>query len=67
MRSKDLQKPILSKYEAEQTSKKIFEDLNGVVSYSTAKRCCKMIRETDPIDLSKPSPFHRTVRTKAIM
>ena len=31
MKSKDLQKLVLSKYEAEQTPKKIFQDLNGVV------------------------------------
>ena len=65
MNSKDLQKLILSKYEAEQTSKKIFQDLNGAVSYSTVRRWCKMIWETGTIDLSKPFGCHRTVRTKA--
>ena len=65
MKSKDLQKLVLSKYEAGQTPKKIFEDLNGAVSYRTVKRWCKMIRKTGAIDLSKPSACHRTVHTKA--
>ena len=65
MRSKDLQKLELSKYEPEQTAKKIFEDLNGEVSYPAVKRWYQMIRETGAIDLSKPSGYHRTVRTKA--
>ena len=65
MKSKDLQKLVLSKYEAGQTPKKIFQVLNGAVSYRTVKRWCKMIRKTGAIDLSKPSACHRTVRTKA--
>ena len=65
MKSKDLQKLVLSKYEAGQTPKKIFEDLNGAASYRTVKRWRKMIRKTGAIDLSKPSGCHRTVRTKA--
>ena len=38
MKSKDLQKLVLSKYEEGQTPKKIFEDLNDAVSYRTVKR-----------------------------
>ena len=38
MKSIDLQKLVLSKYEEEQTSKKLFEDLNGDVNYPTVKR-----------------------------
>ena len=38
MKSKDLQKFLLSKYEEGQTPKKIFEDLNNAVSYRTVKR-----------------------------
>ena len=64
MKSKDLQKLVLSKYEAGQIPKKIFQDLNDAVSYSKIKRWCKMIRETGAIDLSKPSACHRTFRTK---
>ena len=65
MKSKDLQNLILSKYEAGQVSKTIFEDFNDAVSYPTVKRRCKIIRETDAIDVSKPFGCHRTVHTKA--
>ena len=65
MKSKDLQKLILSKYEAGQTPKKIFQDLNGAVSYRTVKRWCKMIQKTGAIDLSKPSACNKTVQKKA--
>ena len=64
MKSKDLQKLLLSKYETGQTSKKIFEDLNGAVSHRTVKRWCTMIRETGAIGLSKPSRCYSTVHTK---
>ena len=37
MKSQDLQELVLSKCEAGQTPK-IFEDLNGTVSYPTVKR-----------------------------
>ena len=37
MKSKDLQKLVLSKYGTGQTLKKVFEDLNGVVSYRTVE------------------------------
>ena len=67
MKSKDLEKLVLSKYEAEQTPKKIFQNLNGAVSYSAVERWCKMIHETGAIDLSKPSACHRTVRMKAVI
>ena len=65
MKNKDLPKLILSKYETGQALKKIFEDLNGSVSYPTVKRCCKMIGETGVINLSKLSACYRTVCTKA--
>ena len=65
MKSKHLQKLVLSKYEAGQTPKKIFHDLNGAVSYPTVKRRCKMIRDTATRALSKPFVCHRTVHTKA--
>ena len=38
MKSKDIQKLVLFKYEAGHTPKKIFEDLNGGASYPTVKR-----------------------------
>ena len=65
MKSKDIQKLVLFKYEVGQMPKKIFQDLNGVVTYPTVKRWCKMVHETSTIDLSKPFTPHRTVRTKA--
>ena len=58
MKSKDLQKLVRSKYEAGQTPKKIFQDLNEAMSYRTVKRWYKMIRETGATDLSKPSGYH---------
>ena len=63
MKNKDLQKLVLSKYEAGQTPKKVFEDLNGVLSYPTVKRRCKMIMEdwrhsfTETILLSQNSSY----------
>ena len=65
MKSKDLQKLVLSKYEAGQIPKKIFEGLKCAVSYPTVKRRCKMIRESSALDLSESSACHRTVRSKA--
>jgi len=65
MKSKDLQKLVLSKYEVGQAPKKIFQDLYGLVGYRTIERWCRMIRETGTINLSKPTGCHRTIRTKA--
>lgn len=65
MKSKDMQGVVLSKYEKGEAPKKIFQDLNGAVSYRTIERWCKMIRESGTIDLSRPPGCHRTVRTKA--
>ena len=65
MKSKDLQQIVLSKYKKGDAPKKIFDDLNGAVSYRTIERWCKMIRESGTISSSKPMGCHRTVRTKA--
>ena len=67
MKSIDIQKLVLFRYEAGQTQKKIFQDLNDAMSYPTAKRWGKMIRQTGAIDLSKPSGCHRTVRRKTLI
>ena len=67
MKSKDLQKLVLSKYEAGQSTRKIFEDLSGSVSYRAVKRWWKMTRKTGATDLSKPSAGHRTVRMKTLV
>ena len=64
MKNKDLQKVVLSKYEARQTQKKIFEDLNSSESYPAVKQWCKVIQEAGAIDLSKLSACHRTVCKK---
>lgn len=64
MKSKDLQKLVLSKYENGDGPKKIFRDLNGAMGLRTIERWCKMIRETGSIDLSKSPGGPRTVRTK---
>jgi len=65
MKSKDLQKLVLSKYENGDGPTKIFRDLNGAMSLCTIERWCKMIREDGSINLSSPSGCPRTVRTKA--
>ena len=64
MKSRDLQKLVLSQYETGQTPKKI-EELNGGVSYQAIKRWCKMSREIGVIDLSKATGCHRTIRGMA--
>ena len=43
----------------------MFEDLNGVASYRTVERWCKIIRKTGAIDLLKLSDCHRTAGMKA--
>ena len=45
MKGEDLQKLVLYKYEKDEPSTKIFEDLNGFVSSRTIRRWCKMVRE----------------------
>ena len=67
MKSKDLQKLVLYKYEAGQIPKKVLEDLNGAVTYRTVEQRCKMIRETGATDWSKLPGCHRTVRMKAVI
>ena len=63
MKSKDIQKLVLSKYE---DPSEIFQYLNGTVSLITIKRWCKMIRETGTIQLSKSSARPRTIRTNGV-
>ena len=55
MKSKDLQKLVLSKYENGDGPSKIFNGINGVVGFCTINQWCKMIRETDLIQLTRPS------------
>ncbi len=64
MKSKDLQKLVLSKYEKGEGPSEIFRHLNGALCLRTVKRWCKMIRETGPIELSTSPGRLRTIRTK---
>ncbi|CAF1656820.1 unnamed protein product [Rotaria magnacalcarata] len=65
MKSKDLQKLVLSKYENGDGQTKIFRDLNGAISLQTIERWCKSIRDTGCINLSTSPGRPRTIRTKA--
>ena len=65
MKSKDLQKLVLSKYENGDGTTKIFRDLNGAISLSTIERWYRRIREVGYIDLVNPLRCSRTIRTKA--
>ncbi len=64
MKSKDLQKLVLSKYEKGEGPMKIFRDLNGTPCLRTIKRWWKMIRQSGSIQLLKPPGCPRIVRTK---
>ena len=64
MKSKDLQKVVLSKYQKGDTPTQIYHDLNGTLGLSTIKRWCQMICRTGSIDLSKSSGAPRLIRTK---
>ena len=64
MKSKDLQRLVLSKYEKGEGSSEIFRHLNGALCLRTVKRWCKMIRETGSIELSTSPGRSRTIRAK---
>ena len=65
MKSKGLQKVVLSKYQNDDTPTKIHRDLNGGIGLRTIKRWCQMIRQSGSIKLSSPSGGPRFARTKA--
>ena len=65
MKSKHIQKLVLSKYDNDNGTTKIFRHLNGAISLSTIKRRCRRIREVGTIDLVNPRGCSRTIRTKA--
>ena len=65
MKSKDLQKLVLSKYDNGDGTTKIFRNLNGTISLSTIERWCRRICEVDTIDLVNPRGCSRPIRTKA--
>ena len=64
MKSKDLQKLVLSKYEKGEGPSEIFRHLNGALCLRTGKRWCKMIRETGSIELSTSPGRSPIIRTK---
>ena len=64
VKSKDLQKLVLSKYEKNEGSSEISQHLNGALCLQTVKRWCKMIRETDSIKLSASTDHSSIIRTK---
>ena len=64
MKSKDLQKLVLSKYDNGDGPTKISQDLNGTISLSTIKRWCRSIRNNGSVVLSKSPGRPRTIRTK---
>ena len=64
MKSKDLQKLVLSKYENSKGPSEIFRHLNDALCLRTVKQWCKMIRETGSIKLSTSLGRSCTIRTK---
>ena len=64
MKSKDLQKVVLSKYQNGDTPTKIHRDLNGGIGLRTIKRWCQMIRRSGSVKLSSPPGGPRFARTK---
>ena len=64
MKSKDLQKVVLSKYQKGDTPKQIYHHLNGGLGLRTIERWCQMIRRSGTITLSKPLGGPRLTRTK---
>ena len=64
MKSRDLQKLVISKYNAGQGSAEIHQHLNGALGLRTVKRWCKMIRGTGSIELNVPPGRPRTIRTR---
>ena len=54
MKSKDLQKVILSKYQHGDNPTKIYCDLNGGIGLRTIERWCQMMRRSGSVKLSSP-------------
>ena len=66
MKSKDLQKVVLSKYQNGDNPTKIYRDLNGGIGLRI-KRCCQMIHQSGSIKLSSQAGARRFARTKGNM
>ena len=65
MKSKHVQKLVLSTYENGDGATKIFQDLNSTISLSTIERWCRRIRENGSINLSKAPARSSIIRPKA--
>ena len=65
MKSKDLQKLVLSKYENGNGITNIIQDLNGAINLSTIERWCRRIYEVGTIDLVNSRGCSGTIWTKA--
>ena len=62
MKSIDLQNVVFSKWKNGDTPTKIFRDLNNMISLSTIKRWCKMLRENGVIQLHVSTDRNRLAR-----
>ena len=63
MKSEDLRKVIFRKYEDGDDVRKIFRDLHGSMGLNTVKRWCKVICDTDSIQLLISPGVSRLART----
>ena len=64
MKSKDLQKVVLSKYQNGDTPTKIHRDSNGGIGLTIIERWCQRIRQFGSIKLLSPPGGPRFARTK---
>ena len=64
MKSKDLQKVVLAKYQKDDTPKQIYHHLNSGLGLRTIERWCQMIQRSGTIKLSKPLGGPRLARTR---
>ena len=64
MKSKDLQKVVLSKYQNDDNPTKIYRDLNGGIGLKTIERWCQMIHRSSSVKLSSSPGGPRFARTK---
>ena len=64
MKSKNLQKVVLSKYRNNDTPTKLYRDLHSGVSLRTIERSCQMICRSGSITLSGAPVCSLLIRTK---
>ena len=67
MKSKDLQKLVLSKHEKGGGPSEIFRHLTGALCFRTVKRWCKMIREIGSTELSASTGRSSIIRMKELI